>query len=252
MIIGRSPRAHRLLAPIALLLAACSTDLEPPGSDQICWVDFVMVDGIRYLGIDLSAGRDLVDTDLGEQYATVEFMLFGNVDDRNYQPVDGDAAFLEPDTPLHIVNGYSPGFRLAAKTEDRIYLYEADYNPNATRGADLFDIEGAVDSVEVYASGNPIYRLGVITDSAQVEELVGMVLDAETVEPGPVSGVRYFIAFHLDDGTTTVRPYWPNETRLGGWLELPEAFSDMVYDAITSGRADPERRLVPIGRICEP
>jgi hypothetical protein len=41
------------------------------------------------------------------------------------------AAYLDPGTPLYAVDGYRPSFRLAARREGRLVLYEAAENPSA-------------------------------------------------------------------------------------------------------------------------
>lgn len=248
--IGRQSRVRRVFPWFAVVALAACVDTTDPGSENVCWLDFVKLDGITYLGIDLTAGRDLKESDLDEQIGTVEFMLSGNVNDRNYEPKDGDAAFLEPGTPVHRVKGYEAWFRVAAKTEDRIYLYEADYNPDAVRGSDIFDLEGAVDSIAVYASGVPTYRLGVIRDPAVIASMVKMVSEAELKEPEPVNPGHYFVVFHLKDGTTTVRPFWPSAGRLGGRAVVPQAFGDAILEAIGKGTPEPNIRLRSIGRIC--
>ncbi|HEX6938319.1 MAG TPA: hypothetical protein VF158_02830 [Longimicrobiales bacterium] len=246
------PRSTRLIPVFALLSAACLDTSTPTRPDGVCWADFMQVDGIIYIGIDLTDGRALRDEDLGEPYDTIAFRLYENVNDPEYEVNDGDAAFLEPGTPIHRVVGYAPEFRLAAKTASGIYLYEADTNPAATLGSDLLDLDGAVDSIGVYSTGMPMYQLGMIEDGATVENLVGMVLDAGVFPPEPVGGDEYFIAFYLKDGTTTVRPYWPDADRLGASLILPDAFGDAVLDAVGRGPAHPNRRLRSIGRYCQP
>ncbi len=240
-----------ILLPLfaAAVLAACAEPTEP-GPPHICWADFVKVGEITYLGIDLTAGRDLTDADLGEQLGAVAFKLEGNVSDPEYQTKDGDAAFLEPGTPIYRVKGYESWFRVAAKDGDRIYLYEANYNPDAVRGSDLFDLEGAVDSIGVYADAVPVYRLAAIRDPETVASLVKMVSDA-AIEESDLFGLnRRFVAFHLADGTTTVRPFWPGEGRLGMWAVVPQAFGDAIEAAVDAGPADPALRLRSIGRIC--
>lgn len=247
---GRKPSVRALLPLLgAAALAACVGTTEP-GSSIVCWFDFVKVGEITYLGIDLTAGRDIKATDLGDQIGAVAFKLDGNVSDPDYQTKDGDAAFLEPGTPIYRVKGYAASFRVAAKEGDKIYLYEVDHNPGAVRGADLFDLAGKVDSIAVYADAVPAYRLAVIRDPQSVASLVQMVSDAEIKEPEMMGLNRRFVAFHLADGTTTVRPFWPSAGRLGPWTVVPQSFGDAIEAAVNAGLPDLGLRMRAIGRIC--
>jgi len=55
----------------------------------------------------------------------VKFKVDGNVCDPNYRPKDGDAAFLDPGTPIYQVSGRSPAQVLAAHQAGRIVAFEA-------------------------------------------------------------------------------------------------------------------------------
>lgn len=261
--IGRKSRAC-WLSPLvgAALLAACGTDSTtgPGYSAPLCWPDFVKLNGITYLGVVRAAGRDLTAADLGEQIGAVTFMVQGNVTDPAYEAEDGDAGLLEPGTPLRQVKGYDPTFRIAAKAGNGIYLYEAAYNPGAVRGSDIFDLEGAVDSIGVYAVGVPEYRLAVIRDPALVESMVQMVSDARLLNADEVQvadDVYYLVAFHLKDGTSMVRQYLffaghlvlPAWSQAGHWAEVPTAFSDAIEAAVRDTESDPTLRLRQTGRI---
>jgi hypothetical protein len=106
-----------------LVIAAC----QLPGSHPSCnlmidWVNFVQVGSTQYV-----AGQQpstvLKETDLGPVYAKVKFKVSGNVCDSNYQIKDGDAAFLDPGTPIYQVNGHPAGEELAARFYGSIVLY---------------------------------------------------------------------------------------------------------------------------------
>ena len=265
--IGRKSRA-RWLSPLvgAALFAACASDSTtgPGSSVPLCWFDFVKLNGITYLGVARTAGRDLTDADLGEQIGAVTFKAQGNVTGPIYEADDGDAGLLEPGTPLHRVKGYDAKFRIAAKTDDGIYLYEAIYNPGAVRGRDIFDLEGSVDSIGVYSVGEPEYRLGVIRDPGQVASMVQMVSDAKILNPEeeeqPADDVYYLVAFYLKDGTSTVRQYLLSASRLilpvgswlGQWAEVPPGFSKAIEAAVNETEPDPTMRLRRTDRmVCE-
>ena len=88
---------------------------------------------------------------MGTQYGAVKVKLDGS-SDPNHRLQDGDAAFLPPGTPLFRLKLYRPTFRLAARDGNRLVLYEADGNPKAKVGADLVDIAGKVDYIQINSS----------------------------------------------------------------------------------------------------
>jgi hypothetical protein len=199
----------------------------------IDWVNFVRFDGITYLA-SIDAGRELQPADLGAQFATVRFRLDGNVSDPNYQSQDGDAAFLDAGTPIYRVQGYAPTFRLAAHQGGHIVLFEADTNPRAKVGADLLDIGGKVQSIAVtddISGGAPVATL---VDAHVVATLVSLLL-AAPVDQSRQSGdatVRYFLAFHLADGTQVSRVYLPDAHEVGRGIIVPDAFVSTLATAV--------------------
>jgi hypothetical protein len=118
----------RLAIAIALLgLAAC----QSPGSSggcsnvQIDWVDFIVVGTTQYVagpGLQPAIG----ESDLGAVVAQVKFKVAGNVCDPNYKLKDGDAAFLEPGSPIYQITGQPPAKALAAHRDGRIVVYTAN------------------------------------------------------------------------------------------------------------------------------
>ena len=114
-----------LVLGAVLLTAAC----QLPGSASSCnaqidWVNFIQVGSIQYVAGPQSP-TVLAETDLGPVYAHVKFMVSGNVCDPSYRLKDGDAAFLEPGTPIHQVTGHPSGDRLAARFNGRLVVYQA-------------------------------------------------------------------------------------------------------------------------------
>jgi hypothetical protein len=73
-----------------------------------------------------AAGRQLT-ADLGQRVAEVRCKL---ADFHADPPVtlDGDAAYLDEGTALHAVRGHRPNFRLAARRDGRLVLFEATTN----------------------------------------------------------------------------------------------------------------------------
>ena len=153
-----------VLAFLTLALTACGIPIS-----HIDWVDFVQFGGIQYIAVDYTGGgvgRALADADLGPEFAKVEYKhnephVFSHKCCR-----DGDAAFLDAGTPLYMVNGYKPEFRLAAHREGRLVLYEAYTNPKAKTGADLLDIGGKVRYIGVNSAQDGVTELAAIGPAA--------------------------------------------------------------------------------------
>ena len=106
------------------LVAACQLPGAAPAcSAQIDWVNFVEVGSTQYVA-GLGASPDVLqDSDLGPVYAHVKFKVSGHVCDPNYRVKDGDAAFLEPGTPIYQVAGHPPSEELAARFNGSIDTY---------------------------------------------------------------------------------------------------------------------------------
>jgi hypothetical protein len=117
--------ASRVAVAVAavLLFAAC----QLPGSTSTCnaqidWINFVEVGSTQYVAGPESPSV-LQASDLGSVYTHVKFRVSGHVCDPNYRLKDGDAAFLEPGTPVYQVNGHSPSEQLAARFNASILVY---------------------------------------------------------------------------------------------------------------------------------
>jgi len=194
----------------------------------IDWIDFAHLNGIDYVAPALPRGRALTPSDLGPRVATVCFQVADHVEVPTYRVRDGDAAFLAPGTPVYAVKGYRPTFRVATPREGRIVLFEVDTNPRARTGADLLDIAGKVCAIGVNGE-DAATQLGAITDPRHIATLIGLILAAPVDQQRTdQNGVRYFIAFHLMDGTTVTRAYWPDSGELARGIMAPPAFRSAV------------------------
>lgn len=244
-----SPRTLRLLLAALLALvsqgtAACGTSAPGGGhfggEANIDWIDSVRFGGVVYDSYSTDAGRPLRERDLGPVLDRVRFRLAENVRDPGYRMKDGDAAYLEPGTPVFRVKGYRPEFRLAARVDGELRLYEAFQSTRAKRGGDVVDIGGKVRRITInrdQAERPELIRVGVIGEPGQVESLVRMVLeapfDARSVDRGYGDGTpRYFVSFRLEDGTAYTRSYWPGAGELSHGIMLPPAFAAAVEEAV--------------------
>ncbi len=220
-------------------LVSCGSQTGGQGSStsgqnvSIDWVNFIRFNGITYLATSMHPQDGLSASRLGPVFDTVKFKLDGNVHDPNYRAKDGDSAFLEAGTQVFTVKGYKPTFRLAAHFAGHIQLYEVDTNPQAHTGADLLDIGGKVLFIGINSEQDGLTQLGAIKDSREVASLVNMIL-ASPVNANRVGqgALRYFVDFHLLDGTSVIRAYWPDSGILQRGIVLPKAFADAVQQAV--------------------
>jgi hypothetical protein len=115
-----------IVAMALLLVSAC----QLPGSAQGCsnvqidWVDFIQLGATQYVA-GRGAPPTLQEGDLGPVLAHVKFKVAGNVCDPSYKPRDGDAAFLEPGTPIYQINGQPTSKAVAARRNGQIIGYLA-------------------------------------------------------------------------------------------------------------------------------
>ncbi|HEV8654438.1 MAG TPA: hypothetical protein VGR85_02875 [Candidatus Limnocylindria bacterium] len=218
---------------------ASGSPLTPSGSGTppncaaiIDYADFVRHDGIFYSAAYSSLGRSITTGDLGPERFRIKNTISMTNCDPHHQPVDGDAAYVPTGEPVFAVKGYAPTFRVAARHDNMLVLYEADSNPAARRGADLLDIEGRVKSIALLDQKTGRIAVSRLTDKSRVESLVRAIAGA-SIDPsyppqtsGPVDYVQ--LAFELDDGTTTVRAY--DRTRGVVWrgIQVGTAFSSAV------------------------
>ena len=228
---------------LALALTGCGIPIS-----HIDWIDFVQFNGIQYIAVGGYMGsyfegddaRGLVEADLGPEFARVKNKLAATHLVVPQCCRDGDASYLDAGTPVYIVKGYNPEFRLAAYRDDRLVLFEADTNPRAQTGADLLDIGGKVQYIGVNSSEDGVTELAAITDPEQVAVLVELVLGAPVDQTHLTQvSIQYFIAFHLRDGTITTRAYSPDSGELFRGIMLPEAFGTAVEQALSAAPASP-------------
>ena len=234
-----------------LVLSACAEApvapvTAPPGEREckvgggnatIDYVDFVMLDGTMFTN-NYPAKNHLMEGDLGEPVDEVLCRLSDNVTDPGYDPQHGDAGFLDPGTIVYAVKGYDPSFRVAAKgglNPDRYTLYEADTVPVAAVGRDLLDIEGKVRYIGINSHSDGTTEIARIDDPAEVRRLVQMVLSAPVLQDDDIPGYKgeVIVEFHLEDGTSVLRNFFPSGPELMRGIHVPEAFADAVKEALS-------------------
>jgi hypothetical protein len=105
------------------LIASCQWfGSQPTCNTTIDWVNFLQVGSVQYVAGPASPAA-ITESELGPELARVKFKVDGNVCDPNYQVKDGDAAFLEPGTPIYQVKGHAPAEELAARMNGNLLVY---------------------------------------------------------------------------------------------------------------------------------
>jgi hypothetical protein len=207
------------------------------GDAHIDWVDFIRLNGITYQSNHYEKG--LEGKDIGESVAEVRCKIADAVTDPEYEVRDGDAAYLEPGATIYSVKGYPATFRIASRREGKWMLYEPDTHPEAGTGADLLAIEGRVSHIGVNSVKDGTTELARIEDPAEVERLVEMVMTSPVDQgrnpPDEDFDEQVFVAFYLDDGTRSIRAFWPPSGMLQRGILTPDEFGDAIEKALRQG-----------------
>lgn len=206
-----------------------SNDEEPQTAVCIEWVNVIMFNDIMYRGNRHITSEKTGDIQLGDVYDTVQFKLADVVTEIDYVIKNGDSAILEIGTPVYEVVGYAPEFRLAADTGYGIVIYEASRNPNAVTGGDLLDIENKVSYITLNSEEDGLTPLGKIDDADKVEEIISDILDAPIdMDITRDYDNRYFIEFHLIDGSSVIRNLLTESGLIGDDIHIDDALVETL------------------------
>jgi hypothetical protein len=190
--------------------------------------DYITFDGIDYVRWQEDPGRALTRADLALEFAAIECSFGEDLRGCPYG-MDASAAYLPAGTRIYAVRGHATSFRLAAVSQERVYLYQAWRNARAKTGGDLWAIAGKVRAIDVQrgepAPGAP-RGAPSITSPADVETLVQLVVRAPMRRPRAQAfgDTRYWVTFWLTDGTVLERPYYPDSGELLGGVTVPHDF----------------------------
>lgn len=232
----------------------------PPNCTAIIdYADFLRHDGIFYTAASYfpSLGRAITSGELGAERFRVKNTFSQTNCDPYRRPVDGDSAYLATGEPVFAVTGYAPTFRLAARHNGQLVLYEAESNPAAVRGGDLLDIEGKVKSIALLDEKTGRNAASRLTDGVRVRDLVGMIVRAsidQTYQPSASGTEADFVqlAFELTDGTITVRGYDRIASVLGRGIRTGPALTQVVDELLrTAPTPSPVPAAVNLARRYE-
>ena len=202
------------------------------GAEATTLLDYITFDGIDYIRFADEPGRALTRDDLGAEFAVIECSFGEDTRSCSYG-LDAAAAFLPSNTRVYAVRGYPTNFRLAAIWKDRIFLYQAWRNPRAKVGADLYDVVGKVQAIDVQRGEPPrltATKPVAVNSPVDVAALVEMIA-AGAVRPLKVHALaepRYWLTIWLADGTTLGRLYFPETSELMGGVSVPPEFARIL------------------------
>lgn len=217
-----------------------------PDADES--VDFIRFNGAVYLasgyfvrGEELAADHPLDAHQLGpvvggvvtDQTRATDEMAYPN--EPCYWTIpDGTAPRLELGDDIYAVKDFASTFRLAARHDGEIVLYQVWCNDEAEVGADLFDIYDRVQRISVTGDLSERSGWAVIEDEATLDELVGALLSGRVVpeELASTAPVSHQLIVHLDDGTSFRASVAPGEFLWGlGVVEVPASFAETLERA---------------------
>lgn len=177
-----------------------------PCTAIIDWVDFLMINNIKYYQ-NYDGTKAVAEDQLGEKVGEVSFMLNEHAC-TDYKTKNGDAAFLPIGTVIYALKGYKTDFRVVADNK----VYEVKDNLNAATIGDLLDIKGRVDKVSL-ESGQDGSLIGDFTEEASLEfirELLTLPhVGFETVYEKTKYESGIFLRVKLKDGTSFRMVYYP-------------------------------------------
>lgn len=185
--------------------------------------NLVNVNGIVYWGVEWNDSGLPDPAELGPEIARVTNKVSDLGPGSEHALQESEATVLPAGTTLHSVNGYDPTFRLIAETTGTRYLYHAAINPRARTGADLLDLDGKVQAIqieEIIATYNTKERIVVINRTVEIRDqdtvgtLVSMVLHAPvavgTMRPSSMFPTVYRLSFAMTDGSSVDYRYVPD------------------------------------------
>lgn len=245
---GGRRNVHRLTCCGLIVTVLAITGFVAPIHARTSCANFLAIDGVGYgqswSNNDATLGRPLTDKDLGPVYRRVEENLkswvekpgHDNLFDPDYCGSDDNfATDLPLGTPLHEVRGYDLTFRLPARLPDGlIVLFDAFFDPSATTGGELFDIENRVATVQLTTREGK--TLAEIDDAEMIDRLIGLMTTApiEDTDLRSRQESSLTVIYYLDDGTVADDHWFSDTGELLSGIQAPEEYSDVLRAALSA------------------
>lgn len=243
-------RATLLLVAVLCLMPFLAAPLAIAQNDARSEdaVDFIRFDGATYLASAYLSQDDLdwsehqpgalplgppVGSVSGSQINPADAFAYPN-EPCHWNVPDSVAPSLRPGDMIHAVPGFMTDFRLAARHENGVRVYQVWCRDDAKVGADLFDIYGRVLRVSVTGDLSEKSGFAAIDDPAVLDVLTEMLLAGRVVpeEDSPGDPITYQLVVHLNDGTTFRVSTAPGEVLWGlSVIEVPPEFDEILAAA---------------------
>ncbi|MEY2430303.1 MAG: hypothetical protein QOC92_28 [Acidimicrobiaceae bacterium] len=197
---------------------------QPSGpAVAVDYVNFVQLDGVSYLA---SSWPDALPAGikLGPPVATVcrEVSTLSGI----VGPRDRDAGFLAPGTSLLRIDGHDSRVAIAAEFNGRMTLFEADSNPTARTGGELFDYSSGLSRVRILDGISGTHLVRELTDPEALGDLARAIMSArvdQATEQPHRDDDRWFVELTTPDGLTTGRAFWRSTGELSRGVFLDTA-----------------------------
>jgi hypothetical protein len=204
--------------------SAGERECPPTGPDadreQVDYVDFLRLGGREY-----STASSFVHTLparlIGTRVGTVRCTISQIKPGADYEPVDGDAAFLPRGTAIYAVRGYPVTARVAALVDGKYVAYQPT-GVTAPAQNPFRLVRGKVAQIVIFDDEAGTQARGRITDTAKVNR-VTTALATEFGHGGAVLPAKVsYVQFVLADGSATVAwPWDPVTANFAGSATLP-------------------------------
>ena len=194
----------------ALLLTGCS--MASNRHEIVEWMDVLKLNNITYSHDRLGSEEelDVSALELGAELGRVGYKMADDAAS-DYRMKNGDAAYLEPGTPIHEVKGYPAG--LAVVADGKVYI--ADQNEKAKTGRELYPLKGLVRNI--YMTDKEDGSRGKAFSKASKDvylrewETVKLRDADELIKEGKLEGESVFLEIELNNGISFRKVYYPDE-----------------------------------------
>ncbi len=227
------------LSVLLMMLCGCTTTslerkYDKTAESLISWMDIIMFNDVKYQGEQTISVDDNVEVKLGEIYGIIDFKVADVVHDPSYQIVNGDSTFHDIGTEVYEIKGYSTEFRLGIKNEENsIRIYEAFENAKAKSGIDILDIMGKVQYISLNSEIDGKTELGTIEDKEKVDYIINEIMESDLEYILELDySYRYFIEFHLNDGTSVTRNFLPRNNLISPGVLINEEIKDIILQCL--------------------
>ena len=220
----------RIAALCLAFIAVCACGNGPDNGRHVDWF---LWQGVGYQAPFGDSGRELADADL----AAPQFTIRAQVTRSSVALKSGEAGVLPAGTQVFAVRGYAPTFRLAARVDGLVRLYEVLPHQGLRRGADLLDVEDRVRAIEFGPGGNALFTRVERPDRiARLVHLISVAPIDLSPPWGAPAGPKESVAITLEliDGTRTTRALDRNRGRFADVLNTGDEFERLVEEILSS------------------